>query len=233
MTLKFSIGTVFARRVASAILVSCLVHTSSSFAEDTGQTTTAPAQPAAQATPSQQDASTSVPQGGQLAQPQVHATKFDSWYYRCFDGKAADGAPVSSCEVAQIATVKQGEQNVNVLTLAFAAAPPSAPAAATKSGKSAASDILLTALVPLNMYLPAGLGIDAGDKPVVQLAYRNCNQSGCWAQQKLDAKAMAALQKNSDGISHVQLMNGQKVNIKFSLKGLSSALEALNKPASK
>jgi hypothetical protein len=48
MTLKSSIGTVFARRVASAILVSCVGHASSSFAEDTGQTAS-PAQPVAQA----------------------------------------------------------------------------------------------------------------------------------------------------------------------------------------
>lgn len=239
MTLKSSSGTVFARRVASAILVSCAVHASPSFAEDTGQTAP-PAQPATQAASPQPAAqavpalgNASAPQGGQPAQPQVHATKFDSWYYRCFEGKAVDGGPISSCEVAQIATVKQGEQDVNVLTLAFAKAPPSVPAAAQKSGKSAVPDILLTALVPLNMYLPVGLGIDAGDKQVVQLAYRNCNQTGCWAQQKLDAKAMAALQKSSDGVGHVQLMNGQKVNIKFSLKGLTSALDALSKPASK
>lgn len=230
MTLKSLTGTVFARRVASAILWSWVAHASPSFAEDSGQTA-APAQPAAQTTSPQQDAS--PPQGVQPAQPQLHATKFDNWYYRCFDGKAADGSQASSCEVAQIATVKQGDQDVNVLTLAFAAAPPSVSAAAQKGSNHKAPDILLTALLPLNMYLPVGLGIDAGDKPVVQLAYRNCNQSGCWAQQKLDAKAMAMLQKNSDGVGHVQLMNGQKVNIKFSLKGLSSALEALNKPASK
>ncbi|ENN88262.1 hypothetical protein RHSP_83331 [Rhizobium freirei PRF 81] len=91
----------------------------------------------------------------------------------------------------------------------------------------------MTTLVPLNMYLPGGIGIDASDKPVVQLAYRNCNQAGCWAQQKLDAKMVAALAKATNGIGHVQMMNGQKVNIKFSLKGLSAALDALQKPASR
>ncbi|NTJ52088.1 invasion associated locus B family protein, partial [Agrobacterium rhizogenes] len=34
------------------------------------------------------------------------------------------------------------------------------------------------------------------------------------------------------GVGHVQMMNGQKVNIKFSLKGLSAALDALQKSAS-
>jgi invasion protein IalB len=246
MTLKSFTDNVFGRSIASAILVSCVMQASPLFAEDASQPAV-PAQPAAQtvsppaapAAPAQADATTPQPQAGQPAQPQVHATKFDNWYYRCVDGKAADGAPVSSCEVAQIATVKQGDQNVNVLTLAFAQAPtaaeapPTTPAAGQKGAKPTAPDLLFTALVPLNMYLPAGLGIDAGNKPVLQLAYRNCNQAGCWAQQKLDAKTMAALQKNDDAIGHVQLINGQKVNIKFSLKGLSPALDALRKPASK
>ncbi|CAN7706988.1 invasion associated locus B family protein [Rhizobium rhizogenes] len=157
--------------------------------------------------------------------------KFDDWYYRCVDGKAADGSATTNCEVAQIATVKQGDQDVNVLTFAIAKAPATL-SPTQKGGKPAASDLVLTTLVPLNMYLPAGLSIDAGDKPVVQLAYRNCNQAGCWSQQKLDAKMVAALSKAADGVGHVQMMNGQKVNIKFSLKGLSAALDALQKPAS-
>jgi invasion protein IalB len=164
--------------------------------------------------------------------PQAHVQKFDDWYYRCVDGKAADGSATTSCEVAQIATVKQGDQDVNVLTLAIAKATDAPSAASKKVAKPAAVELVLTTLVPLNMYIPAGLNIDVADKPVVQLAYRNCNQAGCWAQQKLDSKMVAALSKASDGTGHVQMMNGQKVNIKFSLKGLSAALDALQKPAS-
>ncbi|WP_309546673.1 invasion associated locus B family protein [Rhizobium rhizogenes] len=157
--------------------------------------------------------------------------KFDDWYYRCIDGKAADGSATTNCEVAQIATVKQGDQDVNVLTFAIAKAS-ATPSPTQKGGKPTAGDLVLTTLVPLNMYLPAGLSIDAADKPVVQLAYRNCNQAGCWSQQKLDTKTISALAKAADGVGHVQLMNGQKVNIKFSLKGLSAALDALQKSAS-
>ena len=164
--------------------------------------------------------------------PQARVQKFDDWYYRCIDGKAQDGSVTTSCEVAQIATVKQGDQDVNILTLAVAKAP-TPTATDKKATKQPANELVLTTLVPLNMYLPAGISIDAGDKPVVQLGYRNCNQTGCWAQQKLDAKMVAALAKATDGIGHVQMMNGQKVNIKFSLKGLSTALDALQKPASK
>ncbi|NTG50754.1 invasion associated locus B family protein [Agrobacterium rhizogenes] len=227
------IGTTFAKRAAFTILLSSVLCTSPTLAQDAGQ------QPVASGNPPAAGAAATATQSPQAAPPQpapppAKVTKFDDWYYRCIDGKAADGSAVSSCEVAQIATVKQGDQDVNVLTLAIAKAPasPNATATAKKGGKAPAADLVLTALVPLNMYLPAGLSIDAGDKQAVQLAYRNCNQAGCWSQQKLDAKALAALQKGADGTGHVQLMNGQKVNIKFSLKGLSAALDELQKPAS-
>lgn len=191
-----------------------------------------PAPAAATAPSSAGSAQSAAPQTEeQKPAPQARVQKFDDWYYRCIDGKTADGSAAESCEVAQIATVKQGDQDVNILTLAVAKV--AAPAATDKkAAKQPATELVLTTLVPLNMYIPAGLSIDVADKPVVQLAYRNCNQAGCWAQQKLDGKMVSALSKASDGTGHVQTMNGQKVNIKFSLKGLSAALDALQKAAS-
>ncbi|WP_236016314.1 invasion associated locus B family protein [Brucella endophytica] len=160
------------------------------------------------------------------AQPAAAAprvTKFDDWYYRCADVQSAGGKAVPQCEVAQIAQVKQGEQNVNVLTLAIAK---TAPEEGKKEG-----GLLLTALVPLNVVLPVGLGLAADGKDVAALAYRNCNQAGCWAQQKLDAKMLGALEKSDAGEARLRLMNGQNVNLKFSLKGLSKALAELQKPS--
>jgi len=157
--------------------------------------------------------------------PPVQSTRFDDWYYRCADVKAADGKSISQCEVAQIAQVKQGQQDVNVLTLAIAKTAP-------KDGKqSTHNDLLLTALVPLNVVLPIGLGFAADGKDVVTVPYRNCNQAGCWAQQKLDSKMLSALRKGSAGEARLRLMNGQNINLKFSLKGLTKALAELQKPA--
>ncbi|MBB5574985.1 MULTISPECIES: invasion associated locus B family protein [Rhizobium] len=221
-----------AKNLASAILVSSALYASSGMAQEQPATgATAPANAGAQQNSATAPAG-QTPAGQQQPASQARVQKFDGWYYRCVDGKAADGSATTSCEVAQIATVKQGEQDVNILTLAIAKAPAPAPAPSKKESKTAQSDLVLTTLVPLNMYLPAGLSIDVNDKPVVQLTYRNCNQAGCWSQQKLDAKMVAALSKAADGVGHVQMMNGQKVNIKFSLKGLAAALDALQKPAS-
>ncbi|NLS19402.1 invasion associated locus B family protein [Rhizobium sp. P40RR-XXII] len=205
---------------------------STAFVASSGLAQEQPA-PAANAPSNTSAAQTPAPAASeQQPAPQARVQKFDDWYYRCIDGKAADGSTSTHCEVAQIATVKQGDQDVNVLTLAIAKATDAPAPSNKKAAKQPANDLVLTALVPLNMYIPAGLGIDAAEKPVVQLAYRNCNQTGCWSQQKLDAKMVAALTKASDGTGHVQMMNGQKVNIKFSLKGLPAALDALQKTAS-
>jgi len=158
------------------------------------------------------------------AQPEVRSAQFQDWFYRCVDVKAADGSTVPNCEVAQVAQVKQGDKDVNVLTLAIAKTAPD-PA------KKQAGGLLLTALVPLNVFLPSGFMIDVDGTSVSESGYRNCNESGCWVQQKLDAKVVTALQKGTSGGARLRLMNGQNINIKFSLKGLTDALTALQKPA--
>lgn len=169
------------------------------------------------------------PAAGQQTQPAAdnapRVTKFDDWYFRCVDVAAGEGKTVPQCEVAQIAQVKQGETNVNVLTLAIAKTAPEV------GKKPSENDLLLTALVPLNVVLPVGLGLSTDGKDVMTIPYRNCNEAGCWAQQKLDAKMLAALQKSTVSEARLRLMNGQNINLKFSLKGLAKALAELQKPS--
>ena len=150
--------------------------------------------------------------------PAMKSRKFDDWYYRCTSSEGAD-----ACEVAQVAKVTRDGENVNILTLAIAAS----PAPSQGKGEKGKPRLMLTALLPLNVFLPSGLSIKADGKPVAKLAYRNCNQSGCWAQQALDTKMTAALKKGSAAEGLVRLMNGQNVNIRFSLKGLKPALDEL------
>lgn len=154
-------------------------------------------------------------------EPTIKPQKFDDWYYRCTGAAGAE-----ACEVAQVAQVAKDGKNVTVLTLAISAAPAEAQSKGT-------SRLILTALLPLNVFLPSGLSLKADGKPVVKLAYRNCNQSGCWAQQALDTKTTAALKKGTTAEGLVRLMNGQDVNIRFSLKGLKPALDELQSTASR
>ncbi|TAY05959.1 invasion associated locus B family protein [Rhizobium leguminosarum] len=156
--------------------------------------------------------------------PAMKSQKFDDWYYRC-----TGSAGTEACEVAQVAQVAKDGKPVNILTLAIAAS----PTGSQGKGEKGKPSLLLTALLPLNVYLPSGLSIKADGKPVAKLEYRNCNQSGCWAQQALDTKMAAALKKGSTAEGLVRLMNGQDVNIRFSLKGLKSALDELQPIAAK
>lgn len=151
----------------------------------------------------------------------IKSQKFDDWYYRCTGSEGAE-----TCEVAQVAQVAKDGKPVNVLTLAISA-PPAEPADKAKPR------LVLTALLPLNVFLPSGLSIKADGKPVAKLDYRNCNQTGCWAQLALDAKTATALKKGAAAEGLVRLMNGQDVNIRFSLKGLKPALDQLQSTAAK
>ncbi|NEI54727.1 invasion associated locus B family protein [Rhizobium leguminosarum] len=147
--------------------------------------------------------------------PAITSQKFDDWYYRCTSAVA--------CEVAQVAQVAKDGKNVNVLTLAIS----TVPADAQRKGEKGKSRLVLTALLPLNVFLPSGLSIRADGKPLAKLDYRNCNEAGCWAQLALDTKTTTALKKGATAEGLVRLMNGQDVNIRFSLKGLKPALDEL------
>jgi len=155
----------------------------------------------------------------------VAVQKFDDWYFRC----APSGQQSRTCEIAQVAQVMREGKSVNVLTLAIAPAPETT----TKGSKKAARSLTLTTLVPLKVALQAGLSIRAEGKPVAKLAYRNCNQTGCWAEQSLEPAMLAAFSKGAIGEASLRLIDGQDINIQFSLKGLKAALSALQGQASK
>ncbi|ASY66250.1 hypothetical protein SJ05684_b52680 (plasmid) [Sinorhizobium sojae CCBAU 05684] len=159
--------------------------------------------------------------------PAVTTQRFDDWNHRCAQVDLGEGKTAMQCEVVQVAHVKQGDEDVSLLTLAIASAAPE-DSAQKKTG--ADTGLALTALVPLNIFLPAGFGLDADGKAIVDMVYRNCNQAGCWTQQRLDKAVLTALQKGQVGAARMRLMNGQNVTIRFSLKGLTAALNKLNEP---
>ncbi|MCY1344687.1 Invasion associated locus B (IalB) protein [compost metagenome] len=122
----------------------------------------------------------------------ITTQRFDDWNYRCGQVALEQGKTASQCEVVQVARVKQGEEEVSLLTLPIAKTAPNAAEGAKKDSDAA---LLLTALVPLNIFLPVGFGLDVDGKAVADTAYRNCNQAGCWVQQRLESTTLAALQK--------------------------------------
>lgn len=156
----------------------------------------------------------------QNSQPVVK--QFGDWFYRCIDVATGEAAKsVKQCEVAQIQQVQQGEQTITVLSVGIAMTAPE-----KKGGKPG---LIMTSVAPLNVFLPEGLRYSIGGKDVIKTVYNNCNQAGCWARQVLDSKMLDQLKEGNEGEGHFRLADGRNVNIKFSLKGLSAALAALEK----
>src|SRR6478609_10073929 len=151
----------------------------------------------------------------------ISSRKFDDWYYRC-SGPTGAG----ECEVAQVAQVPKDGKSVNVLSLAIAR-----PAVGDSDPKGQKGSLTLTVLLPLNVYLPAGVSISANGRSILKLDYRNCNQMGCWAQHAFDPKAMSALRKVATAEAQVLLMDEKPVSIRFSTKGLGPALDELKNSA--
>lgn len=150
----------------------------------------------------------------------ISSQRFADWHYRCANEAAEEGKTKAACEIVQVARVKRGDEEVSLLSVAIAKA--------SSSDSKASSDSVLTALVPLNVLLPAAFGLEVDGNAVFNAAYRNCNQAGCWVSQTLDRKMLSALRKGKTATAQLKLLNGQNVNIRFSLMGLTAALAALD-----
>lgn len=160
-----------------------------------------------------------VAKAGEIKDAGGSVQRFHDWQMRC---ATKDQSP-DICEIAQVAQVMREQDGVTVLTLAIAPD----MAASKGRGEMASPSMILTMLVPLNVALPAGLSISADGKPITNLAYRNCNQSGCWVRTSLKPTTLSALKKGRTGGATLSLVDGQAVDIRFSLTGLTAALAAL------
>jgi len=145
-------------------------------------------------------------------------TVFDDWVHRCSDIVIEDKS-LTQCELLQAQQRQQGEEMLNILILAFAIIMPE------EKGKEIA--FMLTSVVPLDVFLPDGIHFLVDSRSVMHIPFRNCNMNGCWSQIIIEENALNAFKRGKDGLARFTIMNGQEVEIKFSLKGLTSGLNAL------
>ena len=152
------------------------------------------------------------------AEPRIQSERFDDWFYRCVTPESTKGhaQPKTQCEVVQIAQTKQGKETVNLLTISV-----------SETVHDHKKNATLTVLAPQNVYLPSGLGLSIGEQSKVTLRYRNCNNAGCWIQHAIESKSLEALKSGEAAFANIHLINGQTLNIKFSLKGFKEAFRAL------
>jgi len=153
-------------------------------------------------------------------QPAAQVQSFDDWVYRCSDVKMGE-ENVTQCELLQVRQVKQGEEMVNILILALAEIAPE------KEGGAPA--ILLTTVVPLDVFLPEGMRFLVDGREVIHIPYQNCNSQGCWSRAILEDKVISALKKGNNGLARFAVVNGQGAEIQFSLKGFTAGMDTLQK----
>ena len=148
----------------------------------------------------------------------IQSEQFGSWFYRCVHASKPKNA--KRCEVVQVAQTRQGKETINLLTVSLSK---------LRQKKKKNVKTVITILTPLNVFLPAGLKLKVGKSKANKLTYRNCNKAGCWIQHFMNAKLLRQLSRGATAEAKLKLINGQNLNIRFSLKGLNAALKQLKK----
>ena len=147
----------------------------------------------------------------------IQSERFGDWHYRCVEQKTTKAKTTKRCEVVQIAQTKRDDKTINLLTISLSQV----------KNKKKKTNTVITVLTPLNVFLPSGLGLTVDKSKSSKLKYRNCNKAGCWIQHLVNVKLLKKLNAGNYGFAKMRLINGQNINVKFSLKGLSKAMAAL------
>lgn len=90
----------------------------------------------------------------------------------------------------------------------------------TKDGRQ------LTIVVPYDVLLPSGIGMELGKDKVRVFPYKTCDGSGCVAQVKVDDALLKALRPQRDAKLLVAQLDNRVAAIPFSLKGFARAEDA-------
>ncbi len=129
--------------------------------------------------------------------------KMDDWRLTCAPRTQKDGA----C-VIQSGIVQKGTNNmVAELTIA----------------KKDKAD-LLSVLVPLGVYVPAGVQLTIGHGGAKTIPFKTCLDIGCVATMPFDSSLADAMSQNSNGVISVVAGNGKSLPLSFSLHGYNNAM---------
>jgi invasion protein IalB len=178
-------------------------------------TASAAAQPAAPK-PASQPAPAATPAVQPIsAEPSSTTASFGDWVLRC---QRVEGAKASRvCEVALILQ-SQGQQ---------------APIAQIAIGRAAAAEPLrVTAAMPVSVTFPSAVQIAIGEKDAkpLELGWRRCIPSGCFADAPLGDDVVKQWRKASEaGRIVFRDAAGRDLALPLSVRGLDQAIEALAK----
>ncbi len=163
------------------------------------------------------------------AAPSSTTATYGSWVLRCAqlpvplaatDATKANPPSSHACEVVQ--TVALQDQQQPIAQLAIGRLP-------------SQKDLIVTALLPVNILIPGQVQIIADSKQdkdlkgVFALTWQKCMAGSCVATAKPDAATLALLRKEGQGQLRFADANGNLLAVPLSWLGLDRALDALDK----
>lgn len=148
-----------------------------------------------------------APASAQLAEGQV----FGDWVVHC---ATPPGATHHVCSLNQGVFSKEPRRKLLNVAVAFV-------------GKNRTPSAFF--LVPLRVYLPAGLTLSVPGAQVARIVYDICLPQGCRAPVALTKELIAAMKRAGRGEITVQNERRKPVKLPLSLKGFTAGYEALSK----
>jgi len=164
------------------------------------------------------------------SEPTATTASYGSWVLRCVqlpasaqtaaDASKSGRAGAQTCEVMQ--TVQVQGQSQPIAQVAIGRLP-------------GEKELILTALVPVNISLPGTIHLSGNgktgdeEKGGLELSWQRCLAGSCAASAKPDAASLAILRAGTDGQLRFTDASGQTVAIPLSWNGLDQAMAALDK----
>lgn len=145
----------------------------------------------------------------QEVSPNSQTEVFADWTVRCGTYKAG-----RSCSLQQIQ--RQSGTSKQVLAIYV---------------RALANEDRMTIVVPLGVFLPAGVDLKIGGELTAQIAFTICRDTGCVAQIPLDEKILAALQSGNAGAAVVRTADGKEIALPISMSGFADAWARLERLA--
>ena len=160
------------------------------------------------------------------ADPAVTTATFGDWLLRCVRqpapadaaGQKSDRITAQTCEVVQ--TVKVQGQTQPIAQLAIGRLPDS-------------EELILTAVLPVNISLPGQVGVIVDPKAPAEgaiiLEWKRCAGGSCFADTRPTESSLRPLRTGEAGQIRFADAGGRIVSVPVSWRGLDQALAALEK----
>jgi invasion protein IalB len=135
--------------------------------------------------------------------PGVSTKTFEDWLVRC--PTLPKPAP---CDAVQLLLEPKSKQRVLSVSVAY---------------DQVKSLPVVRIVLPLGVWLPNGVTVQAGAVKIDKVVVRRCEPFGCVVEGFLDAKLRDAMRKGGDAKIVVYDQNKKPLDLKFSLKGFAFA----------